>query len=80
MEAVMNYYCIGVQDDMVADIIWLDEFEVEPKRIVHCRDCKHSVKNGTICRHRRFSMRESDFDIVYVKPYGFCAWEDRRAE
>ena len=79
-EAVMNYYRIGVPDDMVADIIWLDEFEVEPERIVRCRDCKHSIRNGTICRHRRFAMRESDFDIVYVEPYGFCAWGDRRAE
>lgn len=50
------------------------------ERIVRCRDCVHSCKDGTLCTH--FSLQDDD-DLSlfpsFVEPDGFCAWGSPRA-
>lgn len=60
---------------MAEYIIWSDENlpEKDFTRITRCRDCKHSRRNGTVCFNQRFTMRETEFDLVYVEPDGFCS-------
>lgn len=53
--------------------------------IVRCKDCKHSLLHGTECRHfaayEPIAGGDEYEEVTYiVKPDGFCAWGERRAD
>lgn len=73
----MAEFVVEYPDDLVAEG-YVETFVNVYESIVRCRDCKFSRRNGTICRHKRFTMRETEFDMVYVEPYGFCYWGKKR--
>lgn len=78
----MAEYIVGKYDEEFLAKHWKRK-EGAYERIVRCKDCKRSWvrSNGdVICRHRRFGLRETEFDLVYVEPYGFCAWGERRQD
>ena len=50
------------------------------ERVVRCRDCGHSRRDGWEC-WRFVDDPEEDFErIVTVAPEGFCAWGERKEE
>jgi hypothetical protein len=54
------------------------------ERVVRCRDCEHSRKDGALCMFfaswepiaggDEYAEMPAD-----VEPYGFCAWGERRS-
>ena len=60
---------------------WLPVLE----RIVRCRDCKHSHKDGTLCNFFASWVPIAGGDEyecmpVEVQPDGFCKWGDPRED
>ena len=57
---------------------------VTDERIVRCRDCKHSRKDGTQCvffaAWRFVSADEYTMQPADVEPEGFCKWVVIRRE
>lgn len=50
------------------------------ERIVRCRDCMHSRREGWEC-WRLVDDPEEDFErVACVQPDGFCAWGERREQ
>ena len=48
------------------------------ERVVRCRDCMHSRREGWEC-WRLVDDPEEDFErVACVQPYGFCAWGEER--
>lgn len=47
------------------------------ERVVRCRDCGHSRRDGWEC-WRFVDDPEEDFERISIAaPYGFCAWGER---
>ena len=57
---------------------------VTDERIVRCRDCKHSRKDGTRCvflaAWQFVSADEYTMQLAEVEPEGFCKWGAPREE
>ena len=50
------------------------------ERIVRCRDCMHSRREGWEC-WRLVDDPDEDFErVACVQPDGFCAWGERREQ
>lgn len=55
------------------------------ERIVRCRDCKHSHKDGTLCNFFASWVPIAGGDEyecmpIEVEPNGFCKWGEPREE
>lgn len=74
----MNDECVcGIEDDYEGVPWGSDDYSgtVERReRIVRCRDCMHSRRDGWEC-WRLVDDPENDFErVACVQPDGFCAW------
>ena len=50
------------------------------ERIVRCRDCMHSRREGWECWRLVDDPEEDSESVACVHPYGFCAWGERKEE
>ena len=63
--------------------LYTDHDGVKCERVVRCRDCKHSHKDGTLCNLFASWVSIAGGDEYEcmpadVEPDGFCAWGKRR--
>ncbi len=65
--------------------LYTDHDGVKCERVVRCRDCKHSHKDGTLCNLFASWVSIAGGDEYEcmpadVEPDGFCKWGKRREE
>lgn len=77
----MAEYICEITDDYPDVPYGADEYSgtVERReRVVRCRDCKYSRRDGWEC-WRFVDDPEEDFErIAIATPEGFCSWGERR--